>query len=119
MQRRRRARRLAAVQLAIIPTDPPRRGGARPGTCSLVDEFQDTDPLQCEIALLLCEDPHAPAAARAEPAPRAEEVQLARGKLFLVGDPKQSIYRFPRRRSRHLRAARRGRCSRKAAARSS
>ena len=53
----------------------------------LVDEFQDTDPLQYEILLWLCE----------EPAGRAEEwrdVRLAPGKLFVVGDPKQSIYGF-------------------------
>ena len=39
-----------------------------------VDEFQDTDPIQAEILLLL-----------------ADEVS---GKLFIVGDPKQAIYRF-------------------------
>ncbi len=53
-----------------------------------VDEFQDTDPLQVEILLLLAaDDPHVTdwQAARARP-----------GKLFLVGDPKQSIYRFRR-----------------------
>lgn len=54
----------------------------------LVDEFQDTDPLQAEIVLLLCE-----AQARAA---RAQEVELQRGKLTIVGDPKQSIYRFRR-----------------------
>jgi ATP-dependent helicase/nuclease subunit A len=42
-----------------------------------VDEFQDTDPLQVEILMLLAGDE--------EP-----------GKLFLVGDPKQSIYKFRR-----------------------
>ncbi|MEP6961544.1 MAG: UvrD-helicase domain-containing protein, partial [Acidobacteriota bacterium] len=42
-----------------------------------VDEFQDTDPLQVEIIRLLAAD--------SEP-----------GKLFLVGDPKQSIYKFRR-----------------------
>jgi ATP-dependent exoDNAse (exonuclease V) beta subunit len=53
-----------------------------------VDEFQDTDPLQAEIALYLCErEPHAG---------RWDEIEIADGKLTLVGDPKQSIYRFRR-----------------------
>ncbi|NLW50401.1 MAG: UvrD-helicase domain-containing protein [Candidatus Brocadiaceae bacterium] len=55
-----------------------------------VDEFQDTDPLQAEVVAFLCEDPEAP------PADRMEDVRLADGKLFAVGDPKQSIYRFRR-----------------------
>jgi len=42
----------------------------------LVDEFQDTDPLQVELVEALCDE------------------QLIRGKLFFVGDYKQSIYRF-------------------------
>ncbi len=54
----------------------------------LVDEFQDTDPLQIEILFFLAEK-----SARAE---RWQEVELRPGKLFLVGDPKQSIYRFRR-----------------------
>ena len=53
-----------------------------------VDEFQDTDPLQAEIILFLCE--RAPAAAR------WEDVALRDGSITLVGDPKQSIYRFRR-----------------------
>lgn len=53
-----------------------------------VDEFQDTDALQIEILLLLAaDDPTVSDWTRAVPAP---------GKLFLVGDPKQSIYRFRR-----------------------
>jgi ATP-dependent helicase/nuclease subunit A len=53
-----------------------------------VDEFQDTDPLQAEILLLLAaDDEHEIDWRRARP--RA-------GTLFLVGDPKQSIYRFRR-----------------------
>jgi ATP-dependent helicase/nuclease subunit A len=53
-----------------------------------VDEFQDTDPLQAEILLLL---------ASADPAVTDwREVAPMPGKLFLVGDPKQSIYRFRR-----------------------
>jgi ATP-dependent exoDNAse (exonuclease V) beta subunit len=53
-----------------------------------VDEFQDTDPLQSEILMLLAaSDPHESDWTRAAPVP---------GKLFLVGDPKQSIYKFRR-----------------------
>jgi ATP-dependent exoDNAse (exonuclease V) beta subunit len=51
----------------------------------LVDEFQDTDPLQTEILWLLCGDDGA-----GEPLSRP----LRPGALFLVGDPKQAIYRF-------------------------
>ncbi|HTK29581.1 MAG TPA: UvrD-helicase domain-containing protein [Vicinamibacterales bacterium] len=39
-----------------------------------VDEFQDTDPVQADILLMLAAD--------------------VPGKLFIVGDPKQAIYRF-------------------------
>ncbi len=53
-----------------------------------VDEFQDTDPLQAEILLLLAADDPA--------ATNWRETRPVRGKLFLVGDPKQSIYRFRR-----------------------
>lgn len=53
-----------------------------------VDEFQDTDPLQMEILLLLSSD---------NPATDSWlDVTPAPGKLFLVGDPKQSIYKFRR-----------------------
>ena len=53
-----------------------------------VDEFQDTDPLQTEILLLL---------AAADPSlTNWREICPVPGKLFLVGDPKQSIYRFRR-----------------------
>jgi ATP-dependent helicase/nuclease subunit A len=56
----------------------------------VVDEFQDTDPVQAEIVMRLA-------------APEGEQDQVdweelspAGGALFLVGDPKQSIYRFRR-----------------------
>ena len=48
----------------------------------LVDEFQDTDPLQAELLLLLAGEDGGP--------------RLRKGALFIVGDPKQSIYRFRR-----------------------
>lgn len=54
----------------------------------LVDEFQDTDPIQAEIVMLLAGDNNSVCDWRkARPKP---------GSLFLVGDPKQSIYRFRR-----------------------
>lgn len=54
----------------------------------LVDEFQDTDPIQAEIIMLLAgEDASESDWRKAKPAP---------GALFIVGDPKQSIYRFRR-----------------------
>jgi ATP-dependent helicase/nuclease subunit A len=54
----------------------------------LVDEFQDTDATQRDLAFFLCEEASGP------PARGARQVRLAPGRLFLVGDPKQSIYRF-------------------------
>jgi len=53
-----------------------------------VDEFQDTDPLQAELLLLLAADDPAETDWR--------RVRPVAGKLFIVGDPKQSIYRFRR-----------------------
>jgi ATP-dependent exoDNAse (exonuclease V) beta subunit len=53
-----------------------------------VDEFQDTDPLQADILMLLsADDPDHHDWRKVRPVP---------GKLFIVGDPKQSIYRFRR-----------------------
>ena len=46
----------------------------------LIDEFQDTDPWQFDIARAFAVDP--------------ETDDHEPGRLFLVGDPKQSIYRF-------------------------
>jgi len=53
----------------------------------LIDEFQDTDPVQVEIVLNLARDPEAEGTGDAPPAP---------GRLFIVGDVNQSIYRFRR-----------------------
>ena len=60
----------------------------------LIDEFQDTDPIQAEIAFLLAGDPDAQSAD--EEAADWKSVAVVPGKLFVVGDPKQSIYRFRR-----------------------
>jgi ATP-dependent helicase/nuclease subunit A len=55
----------------------------------LVDEFQDTDPVQYEILLFLAEQPDKSAASW-------RDIELAPGKLFVVGDPKQSVFAFRR-----------------------
>ena len=48
----------------------------------LIDEFQDTDPLQWRIIRRITADPHDP-----------EALPLA-GRIVVVGDPKQAIYSF-------------------------
>jgi ATP-dependent exoDNAse (exonuclease V) beta subunit len=59
----------------------------------LLDEFQDTDPIQIELAVRIAAgQPGGPAAG----APAWQDVPVAAGRLFVVGDPKQSIYRFRR-----------------------
>ena len=55
----------------------------------LVDEFQDTDPVQYEIILYLGERAGCHQTSW-------QDVDLDPGKLFIVGDPKQSIYAFRR-----------------------
>ncbi len=55
----------------------------------LVDEFQDTDPLQTEIFWRLCGEPPGDGDGTDWPS-----FAIRPGALFLVGDPKQAIYRF-------------------------
>jgi ATP-dependent helicase/nuclease subunit A len=55
----------------------------------LVDEFQDTDPIQAEILFFLTGE-------RNDAVRDWTGLSPAPGSLFLVGDPKQSIYRFRR-----------------------
>ncbi len=55
----------------------------------LLDEFQDTDPIQIELALRI-------AAAVSTGDERWQDLAVESGRLFFVGDPKQSIYRFRR-----------------------
>jgi ATP-dependent helicase/nuclease subunit A len=55
----------------------------------LIDEFQDTDPIQYEILLYLAEQ-------SGNSATDWRKIKLTPGKIFVVGDPKQSIYAFRR-----------------------
>ena len=77
---------LASELLANEPETRRELGSRYPRV--LVDEFQDTDPLQAEILLLLASDP--------ETGDDWRRVEPRPGALFVVGDPKQSIYRFRR-----------------------
>ena len=51
----------------------------------LIDEFQDTNPMQAEVFFYLTSEHPVPQWSACRPRP---------GSLFIVGDPKQSIYRF-------------------------
>ena len=66
--------------VALLKDDDARRYFQERYTHVLVDEFQDTDPLQVELVRVLTDRD-----AVGSPSP---------GALFVVGDPKQSIYRF-------------------------
>jgi ATP-dependent exoDNAse (exonuclease V) beta subunit len=94
-ERRRREGRLEFHDLLVracllLRTRPEvRRQLADAHERILVDEFQDTDPLQLDIVSLICG-----AASGVDTDWRTLEVQP--GRVFFVGDPKQSIYRFRR-----------------------
>lgn len=55
----------------------------------LLDEFQDTDPIQIELAVRIAGGVDATA-------DDWRDVAVPPGSIFVVGDPKQSIYRFRR-----------------------
>lgn len=77
-------------QAALLLRDHPqvRRHFQQRFHSLFVDEFQDTDPIQAQVVFYLTgSDVAEPDWTRLEPRP---------GSLFLVGDEKQSIYRFRR-----------------------
>jgi ATP-dependent helicase/nuclease subunit A len=79
---------LLALARDLLRDHPPVREILKQRTrMLLVDEFQDTDPLQYEIVLYLAE-------AEGGAAKDAYAATLGPGRLFVVGDAKQSIYRF-------------------------
>lgn len=70
----------------LATSEPVRQALAARYPRILVDEFQDTDPLQAEILWRL--------AGEGAQDVVWQERQIRPGALFLVGDPKQAIYRF-------------------------
>ena len=100
VDRRRRQGRLVFHDLLVLARDvlrhPARGAGVRRSLRDryrrlLIDEFQDTDPIQVELALLIaCEEPAEGGATS------WHDLKGDDGRLFFVGDPKQSLYRFRR-----------------------
>ena len=95
--RRRRLGQLGFHDLLVLArrvlTDPTHGRTVRAALAEhyrhlLLDEFQDTDPLQVELAALIA-DPDTDTDDWRQLRPRP-------GALFFVGDPKQSIYGFRR-----------------------
>jgi ATP-dependent exoDNAse (exonuclease V) beta subunit len=65
--------------------EPVRKALGERYTRILVDEFQDTDPIQAEILFRI---------AASDRPDNWQDSTLRDGALFMVGDPKQAIYRF-------------------------
>jgi exodeoxyribonuclease V beta subunit len=90
LRQTKRAQRVVAFDDMLFNLHERLSGGAAPGLAAalrarfpaaLIDEFQDTDPLQFAVFRAIYRDDAAGAADAAPP-------------LFLVGDPKQAIYSF-------------------------
>jgi ATP-dependent helicase/nuclease subunit A len=87
--------RLEFHDLLVVARDLLRRDGSVRAALReqyrrlLLDEFQDTDPIQIEIAVRIAGGATASAA-------DWRDVDVPAGSIFVVGDPKQSIYRFRR-----------------------
>jgi ATP-dependent helicase/nuclease subunit A len=82
---------LLVLARRLLRTSPPARRALHGRyTHLLLDEFQDTDPIQIELAVLIA------AAVAGDDPPEWGTADVEPGRLFFVGDPKQSIYRFRR-----------------------
>ncbi len=88
LQDKKRSARVLAFNDILLNAHQALTGGQHPQLAlelrerfpvALIDEFQDTDPLQCEIFMSIYANDHQ---------------DKPPGPLFLVSDPKQSIYSF-------------------------
>lgn len=92
---RRAEGRLEFHDLLVIARDLVRRDAEVRGSLQsafprlLLDEFQDTDPIQIELAARIAGGAEAIAT-------DWRDIAVPSGSIFVVGDPKQSIYRFRR-----------------------
>ncbi|HKE72390.1 MAG TPA: UvrD-helicase domain-containing protein [Acidimicrobiales bacterium] len=96
---RRRAGELEFHDLLVLARDTLRHPAGGPAVRAalrrryrhlLIDEFQDTDPIQIDLAVLIAGESDGDGDAPWDAIPTRD------GHLFFVGDPKQSIYRFRR-----------------------
>lgn len=82
---------LLVLAQQLLRTSPEARAGlATRYRVLMLDEFQDTDPIQITLAMLLA------SAISEDPTSSWNNIAAEDGRLFMVGDPKQSIYRFRR-----------------------
>ena len=76
------------AHITLMENEELRKSFASSFRYIMVDEFQDTNPLQKEIIYLLA------TTSKVEKGKRVSADSLVKDKLFFVGDEKQSIYRF-------------------------
>ena len=98
VEERRKVGRLAFHDLLVLArgllrTPDVRASLHRQYEMLLIDEFQDTDPIQAEMALLIAAGG---GIETSEVVSGRWDVSSSEGRLLFVGDPKQSIYRFRR-----------------------
>ena len=84
---------LVLARRLLRTSDFARRALHERYTRLLLDEFQDTDPIQIELAMLIAS---APDPGGVDASNEWSTLSAPSGRVFVVGDPKQSIYRFRR-----------------------
>ncbi len=82
---------LLVLALQLLKNSPEARASLSSRySVLMLDEFQDTDPIQISLAMLLA------SSVTGADSGEWSDLESEPGRLFMVGDPKQSIYRFRR-----------------------